>query len=99
MRLDEPTCQLIKHEAVALFGDGTLVRLFGSRVDDAKRGGDIDLLVDPARVPANAVLAECRLSARLQIALGGRKVDVVVKDGADPTPLIVRLAEAEGVLL
>lgn len=99
MRLDEPVRQRIKQESLSLLGPGTRVRLFGSRTDDAARGGDIDLLVQPAVSPANPVLAECQLAARLQMALGGRKVDVIIDDGRRPAPLVVRLAEAEGVLL
>lgn len=99
MRLDEATRETIKREALALMGAGTRVRLFGSRVDDSARGGDIDLLVAPGVSPDNAVLAECRLAARLQIALGGRKVDVVIDDGKRPAPLVVQQAEAKGVWL
>ena len=99
MRLDESTQQTIKREAAALFGPDTRVRLFGSRADDSARGGDIDLLVAPATAPTNPVLAECQLAARLQVALGGRKVDVIVDDGRRPAPLVVRLAEAQGVWL
>jgi len=99
MRLDESTRQTIKREALALLGAGTRVRLFGSRVDDAARGGDIDLLVAPGEPPANTVLAECQLAARLHIALDGRKVDVIIDDGTRPAPLVVQLAEAQGVYL
>lgn len=99
MRLDDYTRNVIKHEADALFGVGTQVRLFGSRADDAARGGDIDLLIEPAIAPSNTVLAECHLAARLQLALGGRRVDVIVKDDAIPVPLIVRVAEVDGVML
>lgn len=71
MRLDETLRQTIKHEALAALGEGTRVRLFGSRVDDKARGGDIDLLVSPGKPLSDPVLAECRLAARLQVALGG----------------------------
>jgi predicted nucleotidyltransferase len=47
MRLSTDQIQAIRQAATAAFGQGTAVWLFGSRVDDAKKGGDIDLLVCP----------------------------------------------------
>ena len=47
MRLSTEQIQAIRQAATAAFGAGTSVWLFGSRVDDAKKGGDIDLLVCP----------------------------------------------------
>jgi hypothetical protein len=47
MRLSTDQIQAIYQAATTAFGQGTSVWLFGSRVDDAKRGGDIDLLVCP----------------------------------------------------
>ena len=47
MRLSTDQIQAIRQAATAAFGKGTSVWLFGSRVDDAKKGGDIDLLVCP----------------------------------------------------
>jgi len=47
MRLSTDQIQAIRQAATAAFGQGTSVWLFGSRVDDAKKGGDIDLLVCP----------------------------------------------------
>lgn len=59
-------------------GAGASVRLFGSRLDNAARGGDIDLLVDvPHAVERPAVLASA-IAARLERLLGGRKVDVLL---------------------
>lgn len=43
MRLTEHEVAAIKRAATAAFGASVIVRLFGSRVDDRKRGGDIDL--------------------------------------------------------
>lgn len=59
-------------------GAGPSVRLFGSRLDNAARGGDIDLLVHvPHAVERPAVLASA-IAARLERLLGGRKVDVLL---------------------
>ena len=44
MRLSIEQIQAIRYAASTTFGDDTQVWLFGSRVDDAKKGGDIDLL-------------------------------------------------------
>ena len=46
MRLTPIEHEAIKRAAQSSFEPGVVLRLFGSRVDDAKRGGDIDLLVE-----------------------------------------------------
>jgi predicted nucleotidyltransferase len=61
------------------------VELFGSRIDDAARGGDIDLLVF-----APGLAAEDRLRLSLRIAVAFRsvcdeKIDVHVLDPNDLT--------------
>lgn len=45
MRLSDHDRQFIREAAADIFGQGTRVRLFGSRRDDQARGGDVDLLV------------------------------------------------------
>jgi len=45
MRLTNKEIDTIKNSVLALDAD-TRVYLFGSRIDDAKRGGDIDLLIE-----------------------------------------------------
>ena len=61
MRLDDKTREIIKSEVASQLGAGSVVRLFGSRVDDAQRGGDIDLLIEPGRPLAHRIQAECSL--------------------------------------
>ena len=88
------------HEAVAeVFGGGAQVWLFGSRVDDNKRGGDIDLLIRPQPGDNDQLLQrKIRLLGRLEQALGERKIDIVIEQPADARP-IVRVARETGVRL
>ncbi len=69
MRLSEDQRKTIHHTARELFGDCT-VYLFGSRVDDAARGGDIDLLVETPRPVENRAAMAARYTARLQTGTG-----------------------------
>lgn len=46
MRLNETVREIIKSEVDSQLGPDAVVRLFGSRVDDTRRGGDIDLLIE-----------------------------------------------------
>lgn len=99
MRLDDKTREIIKSEVAGQFGEEAIVRLFGSRVDDTQRGGDIDLLIEPGRPLAHRIQAECRLAARLYIKLGGQKVDVLIKDPLKPLLPIHEQALLNGIIL
>lgn len=50
MRVTEKERQVLHDEARKAFGADSKVFLFGSRVDDARRGGDIDLLVEAGKM-------------------------------------------------
>lgn len=93
MRLTSQEQQEIR-EAVAAADPDAVVHLFGSRADDAAKGGDIDLLVLSSRID---LMAKLDILAELHRRLGEQKIDLVVyPELSDP---FARLAAAEGVRL
>lgn len=99
MRLTPDYVAAIKAATREAFGDTAVVRLFGSRLDDAERGGDIDLHVE-ADPPAD----EWRARAAFDRALFGRiepqKVDLILtKRGGRPPRGFERIAYRDGVIL
>ncbi|MCK2088230.1 nucleotidyltransferase domain-containing protein [Thauera aromatica] len=99
MRLSPEQISAIRQSALDVFGDGTSVWLFGSRTDDSKRGGDIDLLIAPPALSSEErLLRKIRFLARLERRLGERKVDVVIESPNDTRP-IVRVAHETGLRL
>ena len=105
MRLSTDQIQAIRQAATAAFGQGTSVWLFGSRVDDAKKGGDIDLLVCPqahttedANVRQQGFMQKIKMLNLLEQQLGERKIDIVVEQPQDLRP-IVEVAHTTGIRL
>ena len=80
------------------FGAQAEVRVFGSRADPAKRGGDLDLhVLVPGGTPPPE--AEDRAAAAVEAALDDRHVDLLVL-GRDAAPRrIDDIALTTGVLL
>jgi hypothetical protein len=75
------------------------VRLFGSRVDDARRGGDVDLHVQVDDDAFSTMACRVRYLSDLEVALGERKVDLVVEDPTRKNGYIDPIAQESGVLL
>jgi predicted nucleotidyltransferase len=79
--------------------DDASARLFGSRTRDDLRGGDTDLVVEGARPVAQPVWLAARITARLQRALGERKIDVLVVDPDTEIGPVHAAARVEAALL
>jgi predicted nucleotidyltransferase len=99
MRLSPDQVHAIVAATQELAGADARVRLFGSRVNDQLRGGDIDLLVECARPVARPVWLAAQITARLQRSLGDRKIDVLVVDPTTELETVHHVARAEGLLL
>jgi predicted nucleotidyltransferase len=101
MRLTDTERRILRDAARDAFGDEVRVYLFGSRVDDAKRGGDIDLLVETGSMDSDAIFAaRIRFLARVKLALGEQKIDLVIDyAGRKIRPPILDMAKMHGVRL
>lgn len=98
MRLSPNQIAAIKAAARDAFGPDAVVRLFGSRVDDERRGGDIDLHVEAS--PQTATIDhEVRFRALLWKALDEPQVDVVVAARGATAGWADRAAFREGIVL
>lgn len=95
MRIDP----LQASQAIAIIrrhlGEDARVRLFGSRADDTRRGGDVDLYVELAHPVALMDEARCRAELADLFDLD---VDLVVNDGLRENP-IYRIAAHTGIPL
>lgn len=77
-------------------GNGSRVYLFGSRVDDAARGGDVDLLVEtPKAVP---LIKRVRLKMAIESAIG-LPVDLIVRMGGKAPTAFEKIAQAQAIPL
>ncbi len=96
MRLNQFEIDSIKQITRRVFGDNSKVFLFGSRVDDNLRGGDIDLYIQSASRD-DMYSKQVRFTNDLKITIGDQKIDVIL--GRDPERLIEQEALLKGILL
>lgn len=95
MRLTTYQHEAIKRCFVKIFREGKIY-LFGSRVDDSVKGGDIDLylVVDNK---TNLAKRKIDFLVNLKREIGEQKIDVVFDRGKKR--LIDQIAKEQGVLL
>jgi len=99
MRLTEQQVQIIKQVVTTFAGENAQVTLFGSRVDDDQKGGDIDLLVTLNNNVEHPAELSAQISARLIRLFQGRKVDVLLSAPNLKALAIHSIAAQKGVLL
>lgn len=99
MRLDPSAIAAIREVVEAECGADAEVRLFGSRLDDQAKGGDVDLHIRLAREVPNPVWAASWIAGRIERRLGGRKVDVRLLAPSSARLSVDEVAMKEGVKL
>jgi len=101
MRLTEFQTSRIQEGALRFFGSHSHVWLFGSRVDDDKRGGDIDLYIEP-EIQDVEELIDAKLNFLLEMhrVLGDQKIDLVLHRAQVKCDLpVYRIAKETGEML
>lgn len=99
MRLNLYEQNEIKRIIEKFFGSDCNVYIFGSRVYDNKKGGDIDIFVETNLDTKKMVRAKVKALVELESVLGERKIDLVIKNPSIPEELVHKIAKQEGVKL
>ena len=95
MRLSELEIKAIKQifNEIFKFGD---IYLFGSRIDDTQKGGDIDLYIDTQNIQ-NKLEKKLKFLTLLKQKIGDQKIDVIISK--DKTRVIEQEAMKYGIKL
>lgn len=80
MRLSKFEIDSIKNLAEKHFGKDVQVYLFGSRVNNQKRGGDIDLFIRTNQAESLTVRTKIEFLSNLIEQIGEQKIDVVLEN-------------------
>ena len=96
MRLSPTQTRIILNCLRQHFGAGARVMLFGSRLDDTARGGDVDLLVESVAPPTlrQRVLATMNLEQALALP-----VDIVAMQRGTTGSAFARIARSRAQAL
>lgn len=100
MRLTVQQAEAIRRAAVETFGADVELRLFGSRADDDRRGGDIDLYVATKDDSVERLVrAELDFLVKVKSRIGEQKIDVLLDyPSRRHRPPIFDIARTTGVL-
>ena len=101
MRLSRSEIDIIKSAARDVWGDKANVFLYGSRTDDLKKGGDIDLFIKLSNEPdpKEIMLQKADFLAKLEFLLGEQKIDVMVETRYNRQLPVIRTAQLNGIKL
>lgn len=99
MRISDQQRNIILEKVSEVLGKDAKVTLFGSRVDDKKRGGDIDILVETDNIVENLAYTKALIEAKLSIAFGCEGIDVLLMAPNIKQSVIHDIAEQTGIRL
>lgn len=99
MRLEQSAIETITNTVKSMIGENVAIWLFGSRVDDRLKGGDIDLLIEVDHKLENRVAVVCQVNAKIQMALGAQRLDILIKDVDTASLPIHEIAKKNGIRL
>ena len=95
MRITEHEKNIIV-DAVKSADSNARIWLFGSRVDDQKKGGDIDIAIFSEKINKDVML-EIQVRHSICDSIGEQRIDIITT--SDGKEAIFKLAMAEGIVL
>jgi predicted nucleotidyltransferase len=98
MRLTPNEIEVIRRAVSQIFGENARVRVFGSRVRDDLKGGDVDLFVEVESGDAS-IANEQRLRDLIAPTLDDVRIDIVLHERGQAATPIARIALRDGVPL
>jgi len=103
MRVTADQLRIVKNLSRKYFGEDAKLWLFGSRVDDKKKGGDYDFLIETSLTnPDEIISRKIDMIAQLQSSepFEDEKIDIIVKRQHSSFEMpIYSVAKHEGVQL
>jgi hypothetical protein len=78
MRLTDDQIRVIREEGAASASPGATARVFGLRLRDDLRGGDLDLLVELPQAVDRPAFPISQLGGRISRSMHGRRGDVLL---------------------
>jgi predicted nucleotidyltransferase len=82
----------------ATFGDNADIWLFGSRADDNKKGGDIDLYIE-TDLESGTVEAKLKMRSLIWPVFGDQKIDILVRSRSEKPSPMHEIAKSTGIKL
>lgn len=98
MRITSFEQKIIKSLVKKYFGGNAEVYIFGSRLDNGRKGGDIDLYITVDMQASEIIRRKIGFLVEMENAVGEQKIDVIINYHAKQRP-IYEIAEKEGVKL
>ena len=96
MRLDSKEIETVRTMVERIVGKGSKVRVFGSRLNDSKRGGDLDLLVESDAQVDAIRRANLKLDLEEKLAL---PLDIIFLEKGKKLSAFQELAYSRGEIL
>ncbi|MDT8364449.1 MAG: nucleotidyltransferase domain-containing protein [Nitrosomonas sp.] len=101
MRITANQLSIVKALARRYFGEDVKLWLFGSRVDDEKKGGDYDFLIETSLTNPDEIISS-KIDMMTQLQSSGpfedEKIDIIVKRRQSSFDMpIYHIAKQEGV--
>ena len=98
MRITSLEKEIIGTSVKKHFGRNADVYIFGSRADNDRKGGDIDLYITTDMPTSEIIRGKIGFLVDLEKVIGEQKIDVVINNHTKQKP-IYEIAEKEGVML